>query len=271
MLGFLYLHIEAEHRRLLSLGSLPVDFSIYWDCHFNWHGTVVTCFFVGIFPFKADVRVSGLKKGKYVQDWPVPVQDINDELVKCGICGGYLGLVAQVLAMYSFLLTFQSPSLLHFVNDMDAANHFFDPTKLDPGSAFLVAQNHLCVLYVHCCHLTISTHSIMTITFCVSPSIVLAVHLRLHLHFPFFMWMFTWNIWIFPLRIFPRPADICTSCTLWIKNRWAIPVHSRLSVCKLWYWTCKVSWFISFDAYLCLWNGSTLIGTLTKGEGERES
>ena len=51
-------------------------------------------------------RVSGLKKGKYVQDWPIPVQDINDELVKCGICGGYLGLVAQVLAMYSFLLTF---------------------------------------------------------------------------------------------------------------------------------------------------------------------
>ena len=103
-------------------------------------------------------RVSGLKKGKYVQDWPVPVQDINDELVKCGICGGYLGLVAQVLAMYSFLLTFQSPSLLHFVSEMDVANHFFVPIKLDPGSAFLVAQNHVCALYVHCSHLMISTH-----------------------------------------------------------------------------------------------------------------
>ena len=92
------------------------------------------------------------------------------------------------------------------------------------------------------------------------------------------MWMFTWDIWIFPLRIFPRPADICTSYTLWIKNRWAIPVCSRLSVCKLWYWTCKVSWFIPFDAFLCrdysdyllLWNGSTLIGFLTKGEGDWE-
>lgn len=29
VLGFLYLHIEAEHRRLLRLGSLLVDFSIY--------------------------------------------------------------------------------------------------------------------------------------------------------------------------------------------------------------------------------------------------
>jgi pre-rRNA-processing protein TSR4 len=26
------------------------------------------------------------------------MQDINDELVKCGICGGYLGLVAQIYA-----------------------------------------------------------------------------------------------------------------------------------------------------------------------------
>jgi hypothetical protein len=48
---------------------------------------------------------------KYRQDWPVSVQDMNDELMKCGICGGYLGLVAQVFTIYSFLLTFQSPSL----------------------------------------------------------------------------------------------------------------------------------------------------------------
>jgi hypothetical protein len=38
-----------------------------------------------------------------VQDWPVPLQDVNDELLRCGACGGYLGLVAQVLSMYSFL------------------------------------------------------------------------------------------------------------------------------------------------------------------------
>ena len=106
----------------------------------------MACCFVRIFPFKADVRVSGLKKSKYGQDWSIPVQDTNDELVKCGICGGYLGLVAHVLTMYSFLLTFQSPSLLHFINDMDAANHFFDHTKLDSGSVFLVAQNHICEL-----------------------------------------------------------------------------------------------------------------------------
>jgi len=38
-----------------------------------------------------------------VQDWPVPLQDVNNELLKCGVCDGYLGLVAQVLTMYSFL------------------------------------------------------------------------------------------------------------------------------------------------------------------------
>jgi hypothetical protein len=43
-----------------------------------------------------------------VQDWPVPLQDINAELLKCGVCGSYLGLVAQVLAMYSFLPCFLS-------------------------------------------------------------------------------------------------------------------------------------------------------------------
>ena len=42
---------------------------------------------------------------EFVQDWPVPLQDVNDELLKCGVCGGYLGLVAQVLSMYSFLPT----------------------------------------------------------------------------------------------------------------------------------------------------------------------
>ncbi|KAG0575991.1 hypothetical protein KC19_5G046600 [Ceratodon purpureus] len=31
-------------------------------------------------------------------DWPVPLQDVNDELLKCGVCGGYLGLVAQIYA-----------------------------------------------------------------------------------------------------------------------------------------------------------------------------
>lgn len=35
-----------------------------------------------------------------MQDWPVPLQDVNDDLLKCGVCGGYLGLVAQVLTMY---------------------------------------------------------------------------------------------------------------------------------------------------------------------------
>ena len=40
---------------------------------------------------------------EHVQDWPVPLQDVNDELLRCGVCGGYLGLVAQVLSMYSFL------------------------------------------------------------------------------------------------------------------------------------------------------------------------
>lgn len=37
----------------------------------------------------------------YVQDWPVPLQDVNDELLKCGVCDGYLGLVAQVLTLCS--------------------------------------------------------------------------------------------------------------------------------------------------------------------------
>lgn len=31
-------------------------------------------------------------------DWPVPLQDVNDELLKCGVCDGYLGLVAQIYA-----------------------------------------------------------------------------------------------------------------------------------------------------------------------------
>lgn len=103
-------------------------------------------------PSKVDVSIFGLKKGKYVQDWPVPVQDINDELVKCEICGGYLGLVAQVLTMYSFLLTFQSPSCLNFISEWDSAHHFFDHTKPHPASA----QNHILALYVHCSHLMIS-------------------------------------------------------------------------------------------------------------------
>lgn len=52
-----------------------------------------------------------------MQDWPVPLQDVNDELLKCGVCDGYLGLVAQVLSMYSFLPACensQSPCIWHF-------------------------------------------------------------------------------------------------------------------------------------------------------------
>lgn len=33
-----------------------------------------------------------------IPDWPMSVEEMNNELLKCGLCGGHLGLVAQVYA-----------------------------------------------------------------------------------------------------------------------------------------------------------------------------